>query len=60
MCLLSQTRALQTNGYDCGLWVLATVAAVFRGYDATGLTEGDMLAFWYYLHSLCVLSIPLS
>ena len=37
------------NNYDCGLWVLATVAAVLRGHDATGLTENDMLAFRYYL-----------
>ena len=51
MCLLSQTRALQTNGYDCGLWVLATVAAVLRGHDATGLTESNMLSLRYYLRS---------
>jgi len=36
------------NDYDCGR-VLATVAAVLRGHDATGLTENDMLAFRYYL-----------
>ncbi|RDB19025.1 hypothetical protein Hypma_014282 [Hypsizygus marmoreus] len=25
--------AVQTNGYDCGLWVLAGIAAVLRGYS---------------------------
>jgi len=43
------------NNYDCGLWVLATVAAVLRGHDATGLTENDMLAFRYYLRSFVLL-----
>lgn len=38
-------QSTQTNGFDCGLWVLATIAAVLRGYDATGLTEGDMTRF---------------
>ncbi|RDB15037.1 Ubiquitin-like-specific protease ESD4 [Hypsizygus marmoreus] len=32
----------QTNGYDCGLWVLATIAAVLRGYHATGCSEAQM------------------
>ena len=54
-----QTERIQTNDYDCGLWVLASVAAVLRGHDATGLTESNMLAFRYYLRS-CVLSIPVA
>ncbi|KIN94838.1 hypothetical protein M404DRAFT_50303, partial [Pisolithus tinctorius Marx 270] len=49
---------LQSNGYDCGLWVLAQVAAVLRGYDITNLHEGNMIAFCHYLQSL-ILSIPL-
>ncbi|KIM67521.1 hypothetical protein SCLCIDRAFT_69683, partial [Scleroderma citrinum Foug A] len=52
-----QTECLQTNDYNCGLWVLANTAAVLQGHDATGLMEGDMLAFRYYLQS-CVLLIP--
>ncbi|KAG0697548.1 hypothetical protein DFH29DRAFT_811561, partial [Suillus ampliporus] len=24
-------KPLQTNGYDCGIWVLATIIAVLRG-----------------------------
>ncbi|KAJ7878978.1 hypothetical protein B0H14DRAFT_3774904 [Mycena olivaceomarginata] len=32
----------QTNGYDCGLWVLCTIAAVLRGFDCSTLSEGQM------------------
>ncbi|KAJ3558744.1 hypothetical protein NM688_g740 [Phlebia brevispora] len=39
------TTAQQTNGYDCGVWVLATMAAIMRGYEVTGLKEPDMHAF---------------
>jgi len=57
--LFLQTERLQTNDYNCGLWVLANAAAVLQGHDATGLTEGDMLTFRYYLQSR-VLSIPVA
>ncbi|KAH7905288.1 hypothetical protein BJ138DRAFT_1017919 [Hygrophoropsis aurantiaca] len=50
-------HALQTNSYDCGLWVLAIIAAVIRGSHWTDLQEGDMPAFQHYLQIL-VLSIP--
>jgi len=43
--LFLQIERLQTNDYDCGLWVLASVAAVLRGHNATGLTESEMLVF---------------
>ena len=36
------TQAVQSNSYDCGLWVLAAIAAVLRGKHTTGLVEGDM------------------
>ena len=52
-----QVKPLQFNGYDCGLWVLAQITAVLRGYDITNLREGDMPEFCHYLQSL-VLSIP--
>jgi len=55
----SQTEHLQTNDYDCGLWVLATVVAIYWGHDTAGLMESDMLAFWYYLQA-CVLLIPIA
>ncbi|KIJ57551.1 hypothetical protein HYDPIDRAFT_104107, partial [Hydnomerulius pinastri MD-312] len=47
----------QTNGFDCGLWVLAQIAAVLRGFDITGLQEGDMASFRQYLR-IQVLRIP--
>ncbi|KII90983.1 hypothetical protein PLICRDRAFT_67778, partial [Plicaturopsis crispa FD-325 SS-3] len=43
--------AHQTNGYDCGLWVLASIVSIFRGYHATGLLEADMVWFRSYLLS---------
>jgi len=52
-----QLEPLQSNGYDCGLWVLAQIAAVLRGYDITNLCEGDMRGFRHYLQSV-ILSIP--
>lgn len=36
---------MQTNSIDCGLWVLATIAAVLRGFQVTGLVERDMVYF---------------
>ncbi|KAG2160028.1 uncharacterized protein EDB93DRAFT_1073972 [Suillus bovinus] len=36
---------LQTNDYDCGLWVLAALAAVPRGSHRPGMCEEDMIAF---------------
>ncbi|KAJ6451750.1 hypothetical protein C8R45DRAFT_848226, partial [Mycena sanguinolenta] len=35
-------KALQSNGHDCGVWVLCTMAAVMRGYTTTSLSEADM------------------
>ncbi|KAG6849090.1 hypothetical protein H0H93_011358, partial [Arthromyces matolae] len=32
----------QTNGYDCGVWVLATIAAFLNGSHRTDLREQDM------------------
>ncbi|GLB45913.1 hypothetical protein LshimejAT787_3800020 [Lyophyllum shimeji] len=36
------TDARQTNGVDCGLWVLANVGAVLSGFHVTGLVENNM------------------
>ena len=44
---------------DCGLWVLAQIAAVVRGGDVTGLEEEDMLAFRGFVRTL-VLRIPIA
>lgn len=49
-------QAVQTNSYDCGVWVLAAIAAVLRGFDMTGLHEKDIHNFRRYLYCL-VLSL---
>ncbi|KAF8836910.1 hypothetical protein BDN67DRAFT_991962 [Paxillus ammoniavirescens] len=54
---LTATLPLQKNGYDCGIWILATIAAVLQGYNTTGLKGADMPAFRHYLRAL-VMSIP--
>ncbi|KAG2046020.1 hypothetical protein BDR06DRAFT_985702 [Suillus hirtellus] len=43
---------LQTNGYDCGLWVLAALAAVLWGSHRPGMCEEDMIAFRHYICTL--------
>ncbi|KAJ7739076.1 hypothetical protein DFH07DRAFT_752302, partial [Mycena maculata] len=32
----------QTNGYDCGLWVLCMMAAIMRGHQDAQVSEDDM------------------
>lgn len=32
----------QTNGYDCGLWVLCMMGAIMRGYATTSVSEHQM------------------
>ncbi|KAJ6542921.1 hypothetical protein B0H19DRAFT_1076947 [Mycena capillaripes] len=34
--------AEQTNGYDCGLWVICTLVAVMRGFSGAEVYERDM------------------
>ncbi|KAG9309813.1 hypothetical protein JVU11DRAFT_10190 [Chiua virens] len=48
---------VQTNGDDCGVWVLATIAAVLRGFDATGLQEVEIADFRRSLYHL-MLALP--
>ena len=49
--------AVQSNSYDCGLWVLAGALAVLHGFDASGLAEEDMPWFRSFLISL-VMHMP--
>ncbi|KAL0573133.1 hypothetical protein V5O48_008821 [Marasmius crinis-equi] len=39
----------QTNGYDCGVWVLWVITAIMRGFDYAVLDESDIGAFRKYL-----------
>lgn len=52
-----QTSAVQSNAHDCGVWVLACIAAVLRGYDTTGIMQPDIVKFRDYLLKL-VLALP--
>ncbi|KAJ7593008.1 hypothetical protein C8J56DRAFT_1045445 [Mycena floridula] len=41
--IVNSSSKLQTNGYDCGVWVLAMIFAVLRGAERMGgLQERDM------------------
>ena len=44
------TSAVQSGPVSCGLWVIAGIAAVLRGYHFTGLTEEDMHSLWSSLY----------
>ncbi|KAG2745434.1 hypothetical protein P692DRAFT_201679529, partial [Suillus brevipes Sb2] len=43
---------VQTNGYDCGVWVLAMIAATLHGNHCTSIGEEDMHIFRHYLRAL--------
>ncbi|KAJ7339964.1 hypothetical protein DFH08DRAFT_704657 [Mycena albidolilacea] len=40
----SQRHQLQSNNYDCGVWVLCVVACVVRGFHCSNLTEASMIS----------------
>jgi Ulp1 family protease len=52
-----KTWQLQTNQYDCGLWVLGTIAATLQGYHLPDLIEDDMVQVRKFLGDI-VLSLP--
>ncbi|KAG1839146.1 hypothetical protein DFJ58DRAFT_718617 [Suillus subalutaceus] len=51
------TKRLQNNDFDCGVWVLAAIFAVIRGSRVTGLHEQDMGHLRRYVRSM-VLALP--
>jgi hypothetical protein len=50
-------RLRQTNDFDCGVWVLAGIAAMLRGYHVTGFAETDMATIRNYIANL-VCTLP--
>jgi Ulp1 family protease len=54
---LNQLTPIQSNGYNCGVWVLAQALAVLRGTGITNLVEKDICMLRQYLHVL-VLHLP--
>jgi len=47
--MLLQLEPRQTNGHDCGVWVLVQIAAILRGYDLTNIKEDDIHHFRHFL-----------
>ena len=43
--LQSPEKPLQTNGVDCGVWSLAFVAALIRGYESVSISEDNIAKF---------------
>jgi Ulp1 family protease len=39
MLVLHQIHPVQSNGYDCGVWVLSHIASILRGYHTNAITE---------------------
>ncbi|TFK17153.1 hypothetical protein FA15DRAFT_761178 [Coprinopsis marcescibilis] len=48
--------ALQTNRFDCGVWVIAFIASILRGYHLPDLKEKDIQEFrrLLYEYALCL------
>ncbi|KAF4568584.1 hypothetical protein EYR40_010011 [Pleurotus pulmonarius] len=44
-----QVKGVQSNGYDCGVWILSTIAAVLQGYEVSGMTEDEISQFRHEL-----------
>jgi len=40
-------NALQTNGHDCGLWVLFWIAVILRGFNFGGpCVKEEVMSSW--------------
>ncbi|KAH6910088.1 hypothetical protein BKA70DRAFT_1100641, partial [Coprinopsis sp. MPI-PUGE-AT-0042] len=50
---------VQTSSTTCGVWVLAQVAAILRGYHTTGLNEEELVSFraclYRLIHTIAIL-----
>lgn len=49
-----QDHALQSNGTDCGVWVLACIAAIVRGFDSVLGSDSELSRYrkWLCAHAL--------
>ncbi len=50
--LAMQKEPVQKNGYDCGVWVLACIAAELRGSHGVHLTSEQVAQFRIRLFAL--------
>lgn len=48
-----QKTKLQSNGYDCGVWILAQILATLRGFDVVNVRERDISRFRAFLFTQC-------
>ncbi|KAI0707020.1 hypothetical protein C8Q76DRAFT_629548 [Earliella scabrosa] len=46
---------LQTNSYDCGVWILACASAILRGYQVVRISEQEISRFRSRLYTMCLL-----
>jgi hypothetical protein len=53
-----QIRALQSNTFDCGVWVITYIASVLRGHLVNNLREDDMPHLRRQIH-LLIQQLPL-
>lgn len=49
----------QTNQVDCGIWVIANIAAVLAGFTVTGIQESDILSLRQSLLR-CIAALPVT
>ncbi|KAF7334389.1 ULP-PROTEASE domain-containing protein [Mycena venus] len=40
--LFTMGQPRQSNGHDCGLWVLCMIASILRGHETVGVSEAQM------------------
>lgn len=48
-----QILSVQSNGYDCRVWVLAQIAVILQGYDVLDIQEDAMVDMRQFMYSLC-------
>lgn len=53
-------HSVQTTGYSCGLWVLALIGAILRGYHLPSVREGDLPRFRELLYRRALTLPPIS
>ncbi|KAH7043368.1 hypothetical protein BKA62DRAFT_780517 [Auriculariales sp. MPI-PUGE-AT-0066] len=56
--VLATSVRVQSNVVDCGLWAIANIAAIIRGYRVTGLQEVEMTRFRQLVHGVICAHIP--
>jgi len=54
-----QVHPVQSNAFDCGLWVLMWIAAVMRGFETTpSIISEECMPFWRTFLSTLIHGLP--